>query len=181
MVNIYLYFLFMIFIIILSTINAFYVIYAEDTTAFFKFLSFVLVFLLIYLSSFKETFLPFLGNAIYPISLIPSAIHPKKTNFSVEVKLNYPDGSKVIYWAANASDANFNVNVNDIKSPMIAYGDYNNSGIAIINNKKTTLHLNCPDKYKIPSGKVLDKHLHYRVAIPNNPILSNVKTLYINC
>ena len=177
MVNIYLYFLIMIFIIVVSIINAFYIIYSEDTTVFFKFLSFILVFLLIYKSGFKETFLPFLGSTVYPISLIPSAIHPKKTNFSVEVNLNYPNGSKVIYWAADGGNEDNKI----AKNPMDAYGNYNNSGVAIINNKKTTLHLNCPNKYKIPSGRTLDKHLHYRVAIPNNPILSNIKTLFINC
>jgi hypothetical protein len=30
-------------------------------------------------------------------------------------------------------------------------------------------------------NKTLDKHIHYRIATPNNPILSDVKTIFINC
>ena len=178
MLKIQLHFIFMILIIVVSVINAFYVIYSEDTTIFLKFLSIILIFLLIYISNFKETFLPFLGDTVYPISLIPSTIHPKKSNFSIEVNLNYPNGTKVIYWAANGSDKGSD---NVINNPKDAYGNYMNSGVSIINNKKTLLHLNCPDKYKIPSGITLKKHIHYRLAIPNNPILSDVKTMYIKC
>jgi hypothetical protein len=188
MLKLQLHFVFMIIIIVLSAINAFYVIYSEDTSIFFKFLSIILIFLLIYISNFKETFLPFLGNTVYPISLIPSAIHPQNSNFSTEVNLNYPNGTKVIYWAANGNGNNRgNGSDNDsdkntvIKNPKDAYGNYINSGVSIINNKKTLLHLNCPDKYKIPSGIILNKHIHYRIAIPNNPILSDVKTMYIKC
>ena len=182
MLKLQLHFIFMILIIVVSAINAFYVIYSEDTSTFFKFLSIILIFSLIYISNFKETFLPFLGNAVYPISLIPSSIYPQNSNFSLEVNLNYPNGTKVIYWAANGYDnKRDNKNDNVINNPKDAYGNYLNSGVSIINNKKTVLHLNCPDKYKIPSGITLKKHIHYRIAIPNNPILSDVKTMYIKC
>ena len=39
----------------------------------------------------------------------------------------------------------------------------------------------CPNKYKVPSGSVIDQHIHYRIVYPNNPILSDVKTLKIKC
>ena len=132
--------------------------------------------MIIYLSSFKEVFLPFLSNAVYPPSLIPSEIHPSKTNYSFEYNFNYPNGTKVIYWAAE----NNSPNLNDIyDNPHEAYGLYKNSGIAIINNNKAVLHINYPDKYKIPTGNILKPHIHYRIAMPNNPILSEVRTIFI--
>lgn len=125
---------------------------------------------------FKETFLPFLGDSVFPISLIPNAMTPSQSNFSIDVDLPYPDGSKIIYWSANPNPQH-----KTYENPRDAYGDYKNSGIAIINNHKAILHLHCPDKYKIPTGIVLDKHIHYRIIIPNNPIISGVKTIFIKC
>ena len=125
---------------------------------------------------FKETFLPFLGDCAFPTALIPNQMHPSQTNFSIDLDFKYPDGSKVIYWSANSNPQH-----KTYDNPHDAYGDYKNSGVAIVNNKKAILHLNCPDKYKVPSGMVLDKHIHYRVAIPNNPIISGVKTIFIKC
>ena len=62
------------------------------------------------------------------------------------------------------------------------YANFKNSGVAIINNNKAIIHINCPNQYKVPPfNKTLDKHIHYRIATPNNPILSDVKTIYINC
>lgn len=125
---------------------------------------------------FKETFLPFLGDSVFPISLIPNAMTPSQSNFSIDVDLPYPDGSKVIYWSANP-----NPDHKTYDNPQDAYGDYKNCGVAIINNHKTILHLHCPDKYKIPTGIVLDKHIHYRIVRNNNPIISGVKTIFIKC
>jgi len=166
-----------IIIFIIAFINAFYIVSNDDCNLFMKFLSLILVFLIIYISSFKETLLPFLGECAYPISLIPNAIYPSNTNFSIEIDLNAPDGSKIIYWASgNNKDKKF-----VFQNPMDAYGNYDNSGVAIVNKNKVVINIRCPNKYKIPSGTILDQHIHYRIAYPHNPILSDVKTLKINC
>ena len=103
-------------------------------------------------------------------------MHPANINYSTERYFDYPDGTKIIYWASiGLRDDSVYDNPND------AYGNYKNSGVAIVNNNKAMIHINCPNKYKIPSGNTLEKHIHYRVAFPNNPILSDVKTLFINC
>ena len=175
--SISIHFIFIILILIISFINAIYIIGNEECNLFLKFLSIILVFLIIYKSTFKETFLIFLGECAYPISLIPNAIYPSNTNFSIELDLNVPNGSKVIYWASGDNkDKKFIFN-----NPNDAYGNYENSGVAIVNNKKVALNIKCPNKYKVPSGTILDQHIHYRIAYPNNPILSDVKTLKIKC
>jgi hypothetical protein len=170
-------FIFIILIFIISSINAIYIISNDDCNLFIKFLSLILIFLIIYKSTFKETFLSFLNECVYPISLIPNAIYPSNTNFSIELDLISPNGTKIIYWASNYN--------NDTKfifdNPIDAYGNYDNSGVAIVNNNKVVINIKCPNKYKIPSGTILDQHIHYRIAYPNNPILSDVKTLKINC
>ena len=170
-------FISMILIFVISTINAFYIISMDECSLFIKFLSLFLIFLIIYMSSFKETFLNFLGNCAYPISLIPNANYPPNTNFSIDLDLKAPNGTKVIYWAAeNNKDKKY-----IFENPVDAYGKYENSGVAIVNNNKVVISIKCPNKYKIPSGSTLNQHIHYRIAYPNNPILSDVKTLKINC
>jgi len=168
-----------IFILIIVLFFAFiisvYTIFNFKNNIIFRFLAFILIFLIISCFFFKEVFLPFLARAAYPPFLIPSEIHPANTNFSIELDFNLPNGSKIIYWAANSNN-------NDIyNNPTDAYGNFKNSGVAIVNNNKTILHLNCPNRYKIPSGMTLNKHIHYRIALPNDPILSAVKTIFINC
>jgi hypothetical protein len=176
MIKLHLHFFFMISIFIIAIINAFRVISCTNCNLFLKFLSVICIFLIIYVSMFKETFLPFLGDSAFPVALIPNQMHPPQTNFSIDLDFNYPDGSKVVYWSANPNPEH-----KTFETPQDAYGDYKNSGVAIVNNRKAILHLNCPDKYKVPTGMVLDKHIHYRVAMPNNPIISGVKTIFIKC
>jgi hypothetical protein len=170
-------FISMILIFIISIINAFFIISIDDCNLFIKFLSLILIFLIIYMSSFKETFLNFLGNCVYPISLIPNAYFPPNTNFSIDLDMIAPNGTKVIYWAANNKIDKKYI----FENPIDAYGNYENSGVAIVNNNKVIINIKCPNKYNIPSGSTLNQHIHYRIAYPNNPILSDVKTLKINC
>jgi hypothetical protein len=173
--NFVIYLVLVSFVLILSIINAIYLIIYNKNTII-KFLSILLFFMIIYLSTFREIFLPFLGSSAYPPPLIPSEMHPPNTNYSLNYNFDYPNGSKIIYWASEDKAKTENEIYNN---PHDAYGNYKNSGIAIINNNKAVLHINYPDKYKIPSGNILNRHIHYRVATPNNPILSEVKTIYI--
>ena len=171
--NLYSYFVLISIVFSISIINAIYLI-LNNNNLIIKFISILLIFVIIYLSFFKKVFLPFLNNTVYPPSLIPSEMHPSNTNYSLNYDFDYPDGTKIIYWAADDKKDNDIYN-----NPQEAYGTFKNSGVAIVNNKKTVLHINYPDKYKIPSGIVLKPHIHYRIATPNNAILSEVKTIYI--
>jgi hypothetical protein len=119
--SISIHFVFIILIFIISSINAIYIIGNDECNLFLKFLSIILIFLIIYKSTFKETFLIFLGECAYPISLIPNAIYPSNTNFSIELDLISPDGSKVIYWASTDNkDKKFVFNnPNDVSLSLI--------------------------------------------------------------
>jgi hypothetical protein len=164
--------IFLIIIILISFILSLYNLFI-NSNIFIKFLAIILILISLYSIIFDKLLLPFLGTTVYPPSLIPFEIYPPNTNHSLNLNFNYPDGTKVIYWAAD--------NNGYYNNPNDAYGDYNNSGVAIVNNGIANLRFKCPSKYKIPIGTVLNKHIHYRIAFQNNPILSPVMTTYIKC
>jgi|688.fasta_scaffold08070_21 hypothetical protein len=164
-------------IILLAFILAIYVL-AINSNIFIKFFAIIFIFITIYSIFTQNLLLPFLGITVYPPSLIPYEMYPPNTNSSINLKFNVPDGSKIIYWAAD----NYNNHSDFIyDNPIHAYGNYNNSGIAIVNNGIANIKFICPNKYKIPTGITLNKHIHYRIAYHNNPILSPVMTTYIKC
>jgi hypothetical protein len=180
--------IFIFFLLFLTIIHSIYLISSNKSNIFFKFTSIILIFYIFifffFYSGFKYLFLPFLNISAFPPSLIPSTIHPPNTNFSIELDFNYPNGTKIIYWASNKHTGNHPNNDYVYSNPYDAYGDYKNSGVTVVNNKKAVLSIHCPDKYNVNMGygnKTLDKHIHYRIATPNNPILSDVKTIFINC
>ena len=130
----------------------------------------------IYISLDISSYLPFLGECAVPIfnflndttmdNLSPSAI----ANGYKRIEINIPpneDGSKIIYWAANSSDS-------IIDSPVTAYSDFNNSGIANIVNNIAVISILCPANYKV-GFQTLNKHIHFRV-VNSNGILSKIYT-----
>jgi hypothetical protein len=177
MLKLHVHFILMILIFVISILNAFYIIASNSSNWFFKLIAIIIIFIIIYMANFKETFLSFLGPTVYPLGLIPNEMYPPKSNFSIELDFDYPNGTKVIYWSANKDNNKDQI----YNNPKDAYGDYKNCGIAVINNKKALLHIHCPNKYKVPMAGTLDKHIHYRIALVDSPILSDVKTTYINC
>lgn len=164
-----------IMIIIIAFIISLYTIFT-DTNIIIKFLAIILIFISIYSIYFQKLFLPFLGIAAYPPSLIPNEMYPPNTNQELDLKFNYPNGTKIIYWASVPSNSIYD-------NPYDAYGNYKNSGVAIVNNGIAKIRYLCPSRYKVPfnNNYPLNKHIHYRIAYPNNPILSPVMTIYINC
>lgn len=177
MLKLKMHFYFMISIFVISVLLALHITFNNNSNWFFKSISIILIFIIVFMSNFKETFLPFLGSTVYPLGLIPTEMYPPKSNFTIELDFDYPNGSKVIYWSANSDKDKDSI----YETPKDAYGDYTNSGVAIINNKKATLHIHCPNKYKVPMAGVLDKHIHYRIALVDSPILTDVRTTYIKC
>lgn len=135
----------------------------------------VILVTVIYLGSFRNTYLPFLGPTVLPQSLLKETSTVAKTGATqVTLFANVPDDTKVLYWAAKSSkDIIF-------ENPYLAYDSYTNAGIAVVKNKQANLVIDCPSSYKVPTGKTLSPHVHYRIVYPNG-ILGSVQTLYVNC
>lgn len=172
-----------IIILIFSIISGLSLLVDPKTTIFVRVSSFIVVLSAIFLGCFRDTYLPFLGNSIIPLTSFVSEKIPDGANISYILNTkDYPNGTRVFYWGAKST------NKNTIQSnPIKAYGDYNNSGVSIVNNGKAVLKFFCPDKYSINYIKGtflknnIERHLHYRIECPDSGFLSSVKTIKVEC
>jgi uncharacterized membrane protein YuzA (DUF378 family) len=135
----------------------------------------------IYIMLQRKTYLPFLDVAVVPlVKLLPES---KQKNFELEIIINAGKGQKVIYWASNKTDVNENGGKNrkeEISDWQKAYGDYENSGVSAIEIDGTAkLYIKCPRKYYVMYGKIIPKHVHYRVV--KDGLIGEVKTINIEC
>jgi len=129
----------------------------------------------VYLALQRNTYLPFLGMAAVPPTVLKDTAFPSHSNNEVELSFeNVPNGSKVIYWGAKPAAT--------VQSdPQSAYADFSNAGVAVIVNGKATLRFACPSKYQVGTfHNTLNRHIHYRISHPNG-MLGSVKTKYIKC
>lgn len=100
----------------------------------------------------RNSWLPFLGDAVLPDSVVPLKPHEGDTSVVVQVSPN----TKVAYWAANPGK-NPEIGVYD------AYGKFENSGVVQSDAQgNATLKFNKGTAYVVPSGKRLGSHVHYR-------------------
>jgi uncharacterized membrane protein YuzA (DUF378 family) len=120
----------------------------------------------------RNTFLPFLGPAVFPEPLSGEVIPEAKGEMESVNITDLPPNTKVIYWASNSSDKVVN-------NPVDAYGKYENQGIAIANNKgEAVLKVNKPTPYVVPSDRLLKAHVHYRYWTSNG-MTSEIKTVLV--
>jgi hypothetical protein len=125
----------------------------------------------------KETFLPFLGLTVLPSPLIANEKIPTGANLSYTVNMSeHPDGTLIVYWAANNTDA-------IIEDPFEAYKNYNNVGVSKVKNGKAEVRIFCPDRYKVNKvfNQLLERHFHYRIVFKETGFLSPVMTVKVNC
>lgn len=125
----------------------------------------------LYLAFDRDTYLPFLGESVYPCTGLADKV-PDNATSSVSVKV--PPGSKVVYWASESSK-----DMDNMPNPWAAYMSYENSGVVTANEQGVAiLKVREPSKYKIPSGRTLQKHIHYRYCrVPG--MLSKVQTAFV--
>lgn len=119
----------------------------------------------------RDMYLPFLGEAALPASILQNTAKHGNVMFAVD---GLPPNSKVIYWAANPSQ---NVGT----TPQQAYASSVNGGIATASEEGIAhITLDCPQNYHVSRlgiDKVLPKHVHFRVEVPSKPgIFSPVQT-----
>lgn len=96
----------------------------------------------------RDTFLPFLGKTIFPVTRLNLG-YP--LNYDHQAVLNAPEDAKyILYWAAQAKE--------NIKDP---YGQFSNSGAVGVKNGKVTIRFQQPNAYTIGNKKI-EAHVHYR-------------------
>jgi uncharacterized membrane protein YuzA (DUF378 family) len=123
----------------------------------------------IYLALDRSTYLPFLGDTVYPCGGLVDKI-PDNATVSLTVKV--PPNAKVVYWASEKSSGSEN--------PWEAYANYENSGVVTADHTGTAvLKIREPTQYQTPIGRKLDKHIHYRHCIVPG-MLSPVQTVQLN-
>ena len=142
---------------------------AKYTHPSISFIIYVLVAIsAVYLLVQRDIFLPFLGESVFPCSLLEESVPDNATvNITVQVKPNV----KVVYWASepDLTDVNYKQ----------AYGEYTNSGVVVSdNNGRAVLKVRKPSSYSVPTGRVINTHVHYRCCLDKN-MLSPVKTVYV--
>ena len=113
--------------------------------------------------------LPFLGETVFPSSLVPL----KTVEGDTTITINTLSNTKIAYWSSKPSDK---------KTPGVeeAYDDYSNSGVVMSDsNGKAVLTFNKGTDYIVPGGKLIKKHVHYRVLDGDWALIGPVKTVYI--
>jgi uncharacterized membrane protein YuzA (DUF378 family) len=121
----------------------------------------------IYLAFKRTTWLPFFGKSILPGNLVTKQT-PVKANKKITIRVR--PNSKVAYWAATGKDKND-------QDVFDAYGNHLNSGVVIANDKGIAeLPIIEGGGYKVPTGKRISRHVHYRVI--GNSMMGRVRTIY---
>jgi len=140
-----------------------------------KFIAILVIGYSVYLAVNRNTYLPFLGPTVLPMSLLKesSSYGGSKKELRVPVDIDAPENTIVMYWASMPNES-------IIQSPYEAYSKFENAGVTTVNNKKAFFEVDCPSSYKIPSSRVLSPHIHYRIVYPNG-IAGSVRTVYVDC
>jgi uncharacterized membrane protein YuzA (DUF378 family) len=124
----------------------------------------------LWVASKRTTWLPFLGNTVFPESLVPLK-QPKITDTTIQIK-TIPN-VKIAYWASLNKGSNTDV--------RIAYDQYENSGVVISDaNGNASLPIMTGTGYTLPSGTILPRHIHYRIVnYPNSyGMMDKIETIY---
>jgi hypothetical protein len=184
-IDVYIHMIAMIIILCFNIVYSILLIIYPDIYIIIKLLAIVVLISSIYISAKRATYLPFLGQCVAPPSLFSQEIAPQGATETYTIELdNIPDGTRVIYWGAVSSNGNKDKSNKSVvkKNPMEAYGNYSNTGVTTVKDKKAMIYFNCPDKYNVgPFIKTVDRHIHYRLILPDNPMMSQVFTTYVSC
>jgi len=141
---------------------------------FHRLLALLVLIIVVYLALHRDTFVPFIGETVFPFTLVKDPTFVSQGNVKKTIYVNAPDGTKVAYWASMP-------NAEVVKNPETAYKQYQNAGVTTVKNGQATLTLNCPSQYRIPPfNKKLEKHVHYRI-ITTNGMISEIHTVKVVC
>lgn len=166
-------YLFLIALVLLFALYESIIVIMYVKSRFMKIVAGIVFVAIIYLGSHRNTYLPFLGPTVLPGKLLKES-EKKEGATQVTLFVEMPDDTPVVYWAAQASEGVV------FSDPYSAYEDYTNAGVAKVKNNQAILQISCPSSYKVPSGKTLKPHVHYRVVYPNG-IMGSVQTMWVAC
>ena len=175
--EIYIHMITITLILLYSTISALYILFNDNYNIFIRIFAIFIIAAAVILMMKKDTFLPFLGLAHLPNTLIADEKIPKGANLSYTIDMNeYEEGTIIIYWAANKTDK-------IIEDPYEAYKNYNNVGVSKVKNGKAEVRIFCPDRYKVKKvfNQLLERHFHYRIVYKDTGFLSPVMTVKVDC
>jgi len=119
----------------------------------------------------RNTWLPFLGYSVFPTqSLLPNKSNPIGNAI---VKVTVKPNTRIAYWAALPKQTQDTPYVDD------AYGKFENSGVVMSDNNGVANLLILPgSEYRIPSGRVIDRHIHYRELDLPAGMMGRIETVY---
>jgi hypothetical protein len=164
-------------ILFYTVISSLYILLNDDYNIILRIFVIFIIAAAVILMMKKETFLPFLGLTVLPSPLIANEKIPTGANLSYTINMSeHPDGTLIVYWAANKTDA-------IIEDPFEAYKNYNNVGVSKVKNGKAEVRIFCPDRYKVNKvfNQLLERHFHYRIVFKETGFLSPVMTVKVNC
>lgn len=118
----------------------------------------------------RDVWLPFLGK-----SVLPSALVPFKDPISSDTKvtINTSPNAKIAYWASLPMGPNGDSSDPDVAT---AYGDFSNGGVIMSDSTGVAdLSILAGTGYHVPSGKMIPRHVHYRV-INDNGMMGRIRT-----
>ena len=119
----------------------------------------------------RDTYLPFLGETVFPCSAIPEQI-PEGADTQVQVKVH--PGAKVVYWAAEAGNEGLK-KLNDWRK---AYLNLLNVGVVKADDTGlATLMVRNPQPYTVPWMGRLEPHVHFREC-GDNGMVGRIFTVY---
>lgn len=117
----------------------------------------------------RDYYLPFLGDSAHPCGFLTEKT-PEGAN--AQTIITTRPNTSVLYWASEPNDQ-------IVESPWLAYGANKNAGVATSDAQgKAVLKVRMPSSYKVPSGRTLTPHIHYRICIGNG-MLSRIETVEI--
>lgn len=116
----------------------------------------------------RDTWLPFLGESVMPSSLIP-LIKNQNSDTIIEVKVK--PNTRVAYWASKP--------MSGIPDVITAYDDYSNAGVVVSDDKGIAkLEVLSGTAYKVPNGRVINRHVHYRELDQEWGMVGPIRTQY---
>lgn len=128
----------------------------------------------LYLLLSRSTYLPFLGETVFPCALLKEQT-PENANYEMRIQLDGP-GRKVLFWAAEP-DTEYLQQINDWRK---AYLGFHNAGVTVVGDDNTALlRVRKPQPYTVPVKGRLEAHIHYRVC-GDNGMLGPVQTAFLN-